>query len=298
MAKPVLCDTCQGLRCRCCGVLQDWSDSWSPVACVALCSPLSTSPSSSLLLPPPPPPSSHTLPPPPHHLLSLSRSSINLLTIQSYDTPPTPLDRRAHTALCRRAPPHLTALTLLPTSTPSTAASLTHLHHDNSHRLYPLLLSVLVLFIPPSNAPCRVVPLSPHPKKSHPAPYTSLAICRCSCPLAPLRSHRRAEHAHPPHCPSHVLVHRITPATLLRRHDPRCRPALTKRHWHLPPRPTRISTGTGTTSTTPPPRQPLVEERLQGRQKVQEQTNVRRQYHSPVDPRARGPAALWARVRL
>jgi bifunctional isochorismate lyase/aryl carrier protein len=23
MAKPVLCDTCQGLRCRCCGVLQD-----------------------------------------------------------------------------------------------------------------------------------------------------------------------------------------------------------------------------------------------------------------------------------
>jgi hypothetical protein len=32
MAKPVLCDTCQGLRCRCCGVLQDWSDSWSPVA--------------------------------------------------------------------------------------------------------------------------------------------------------------------------------------------------------------------------------------------------------------------------
>jgi hypothetical protein len=31
MAKPVLCDTCQGLRCRCCGVLQDWSDSWSPV---------------------------------------------------------------------------------------------------------------------------------------------------------------------------------------------------------------------------------------------------------------------------
>jgi hypothetical protein len=33
MAKPVLCDTCQGLRCRCCGVLQDWSDSWSPVAC-------------------------------------------------------------------------------------------------------------------------------------------------------------------------------------------------------------------------------------------------------------------------
>jgi GDP-L-fucose synthase len=27
MAKPVLCDTCQGLRCRCCGVLQDWSDS-------------------------------------------------------------------------------------------------------------------------------------------------------------------------------------------------------------------------------------------------------------------------------
>jgi hypothetical protein len=25
MAKPVLCDTCQGLRCRCCGVLQDWS---------------------------------------------------------------------------------------------------------------------------------------------------------------------------------------------------------------------------------------------------------------------------------
>jgi hypothetical protein len=30
-AKPVLCDTCQGLRCRCCGVLQDWSDSWSPV---------------------------------------------------------------------------------------------------------------------------------------------------------------------------------------------------------------------------------------------------------------------------
>jgi hypothetical protein len=30
MAKPVLCDTCQGLRCRCCGVLQDWSDSWSP----------------------------------------------------------------------------------------------------------------------------------------------------------------------------------------------------------------------------------------------------------------------------
>jgi hypothetical protein len=34
MAKPVLCDTCQGLRCRCCGVLQDWSDSWSPVALV------------------------------------------------------------------------------------------------------------------------------------------------------------------------------------------------------------------------------------------------------------------------
>jgi cell division protease FtsH len=32
MAKPVLCDTCQGLRCRGCGVLQDWSDSWSPVA--------------------------------------------------------------------------------------------------------------------------------------------------------------------------------------------------------------------------------------------------------------------------
>ncbi len=32
MAKPVLCDTCQGLRCRCCGVLQDWSDSWSPGA--------------------------------------------------------------------------------------------------------------------------------------------------------------------------------------------------------------------------------------------------------------------------
>jgi hypothetical protein len=36
MAKPVLCDTCQGLRCRCCGVLQDWSDSWSPVACVTV----------------------------------------------------------------------------------------------------------------------------------------------------------------------------------------------------------------------------------------------------------------------
>jgi repressor LexA len=36
MAKPVLCDTCQGLRCRCCGVLQDCSDSWSPVACEIL----------------------------------------------------------------------------------------------------------------------------------------------------------------------------------------------------------------------------------------------------------------------
>jgi hypothetical protein len=36
MAKPVLCDTCQGLRCRCCGVLQDWSDSWSPVAYLSI----------------------------------------------------------------------------------------------------------------------------------------------------------------------------------------------------------------------------------------------------------------------
>jgi starch phosphorylase len=33
MAKPVLCDTCQGLRCRCCGVLQDWSDSSRSSSC-------------------------------------------------------------------------------------------------------------------------------------------------------------------------------------------------------------------------------------------------------------------------